>query len=159
MPTKFTPGHAVMIVLGGLMALLTYLDTDAFCAVTPPMVWCGWTKPGLMVLTVLMGYFGFTTGKAVNGLGGPKGPAIVMLLGLGLVHCQAVAPAANLGQCILADVSKGDSIAQIATDCGADIPSVLIAILESVDPGVLASKAHAEAVAVQAAALREAARK
>jgi hypothetical protein len=80
----------------------------------------------------------------------------VILAGAFLVAtgCQAVAPTAQLGQCILADVAKGDSLAQIATDCGADIPAVIIAILESADPQILGSKAHAEAVATQQAVLQ-----
>ena len=154
MPTKFTPGHYVILAIGAAMAVLTYLSNDPTIGV--------YAKPALAILTVLMGYFGLTTGKAMNGPAGPKGPVAILMVFVGgtwISACQAAAPTANLGACILADVAKQDTIAQIALDCGADIPSVLIALLESVDPAVLASKAHAEAVTVQAASLREAARK
>lgn len=154
MPTKWTPGHYAIVAIGAAMAVLTYLSSDPVLGV--------YAKPALAILTVLLGYLGLTTGKATNGVGGPKAPAAILMLFVGgtwIAACQVAAPAANLGQCILADVAKSDSIAQIALDCGADIPSVLIAILESVDPGVLASKAYAEAVQIQAAAIKEAARK
>lgn len=153
MPTKWTPGHTVILITGAVMAVLTYLSSDPVLGV--------YAKPALAILTVLMGYLGITTGKGTNGVGGAKAFAIptIFVGGTWISACQAAAPTANLGACILADVAKQDTIAQIALDCGADIPSVLIALLESVDPAVLASKAHAEAVTVQAASLREAARK
>jgi hypothetical protein len=157
MPAKWTISHTFQVILGaivlGLIASLTALSKDP--------TYGPWVQPVLAVLVVLSGYFGITSGKGANGIGGGGGAAILMVFvgGTWISACQAAAPTANLGACILADVAKQDTIAQIALDCGADIPSVLIALLESVDPAVLASKAHAEAVTVQAASLREAARK
>lgn len=61
-----------------------------------------------------------------------------------------VQPAATLTACITSDALAGKSLADIVKDCGADVPSVVIAIVNAIDPGVLASRAHAEALTLRA---------
>jgi small neutral amino acid transporter SnatA (MarC family) len=130
MPTKWTPGHYVIVALGALMAVLTYLSSDPVLGV--------YAKPALTILTVLMGYFGLTTGKAMNGPAGPTGPALVMLLAFGLMRCSwlrspqgAASVTAGIDLAICALDHSSEPIAQIVTDCGASTAEDVIKILDA----------------------------
>lgn len=61
----------------------------------------------------------------------------------------AVVPSAELIACITTDALAGKSVAQMVLDCGADLASVLIALLETEDAAVKASPAYHEAVTIR----------
>ena len=85
----------------------------------------------------------------------PAAVALCGLLALVDVGCpQAVpfvAPSAALAACVAADALKGDSVAQMATDCGSDALSVIMALLASEDAAVKTSPAYHEAEATRKA--------
>jgi len=49
------------------------------------------------------------------------------------------------------DALKGDSLAVIVKDCNQDVNPVVIALVSTTDPNVMATKAHVEAVNLRAA--------
>ena len=67
------------------------------------------------------------------------------LVGLGIQCIPAAAPVADLAACIAGGALAKHTIAQIALDCGADVLSVVDALLASEDPSVAMSPAGAEA--------------
>jgi ABC-type branched-subunit amino acid transport system substrate-binding protein len=83
---------------------------------------------------------------------------LVLLVGLflgGLTACPqatpVVGPAANLAVCIADDAIAGKSLVDIVKDCATDLETVVVAVVNAVDPNILATKAHAEAVNIRAA--------
>jgi hypothetical protein len=60
-----------------------------------------------------------------------------------------VAPAVDLGKCISTEVAAGKSFAEVVLACGGDAVAVTIAILNSSEPHVLGSRAHAEAMSLK----------
>ena len=81
--------------------------------------------------------------------------AVLCAMPFFLCGCPAagpvVKPTATLAACITADALAGKSLADIVKDCGSDVPSVVVALVNATGPGVLASKAHVEAMQVRAA--------
>ena len=57
----------------------------------------------------------------------------------------------NATECIVKDVEAGKSIAQVASDCGADVATVVATIIASADKNVQSSPAAAEVAKVKAA--------
>lgn len=61
-----------------------------------------------------------------------------------------VGPGATLTACITSDALAGKSIVDIVKDCATDLETVVVALVNAEDPGILASKAHAEAMNIRA---------
>lgn len=64
---------------------------------------------------------------------------------------NVVPPATTLVTCVtMAIVTNHDTLSQTIAACGADAEAVILAIIESVDPQILQSTAHAEAAKLSA---------
>jgi hypothetical protein len=74
--------------------------------------------------------------------------AIVLITGCPAA-VPAVVPSAALIACVTTDALAGKSVPQMISDCGADLASVLIALLETEDTAVKASPAYHEAVTIR----------
>lgn len=115
MPTKWTPGHTVILITGAVMAVLTYLSSDPVLGV--------YAKPALAILTVLMGYLGITTGKGANGVGG--GAAGVLVLTFGLSTLTACAPGTTVPPVIVTDATCLAGWITVDLENGMALPAAL----------------------------------
>lgn len=61
----------------------------------------------------------------------------------------AVVPSAELVACVTTDALAGKSVSQMISDCGADLSSVLVALLETENATVKMSPAYHEAVTIR----------
>ena len=139
MPAKWTTSHTFQVVIGAAMAVLAFLAKDP--------TYGPWAAPVLAVLAAIQGALGITSGKGVGGAAPLAAVAFVFGFASVTTACQAEAPLVDLGMCIASDAIKGVPIPQIITDCNTDLATVVAALLASKDPQVLASPAHADAVA------------
>ena len=99
----------------------------------------GFVRIELAILALFTAALGYILGGVVSIQGCSRLPA-------------SIVPAVTLAECVLDDVmvKKVTSIATIATDCGADIPSVISAIFGSTAQGIETTAPYAEAIRVRA---------
>lgn len=140
--------QALVIVASVVLALLVHfhvLSSDA----------------AVVLASVLAGFGIHLPAVSYKDVQPPPGGAAVLLVGsmvigssVALAGCPAatpvVAPAATLAVCIVDQALAGKSLADIVTACGSDVPAVVAAIVHAADPAILATRAHSEAIAIQA---------
>ena len=143
MPAKWTTSHTFQIIIGAAMAVLAFLAKDP--------TYGPWAAPVLAVLAAIQGALGITSGKGVGSAAPLAAVAFVVGFASVTTACRAEAPLVDLGMCIASDAIKGVPIPTIVTDCSTDLATVVAALLGSKDPQVMASPAHAEAVATHPA--------
>lgn len=93
--------------------------------------------------------------KAPNALMVLSGAIVLALSLFALDGCPqavpVVGPGASLAQCIADDALAGKPIITIVADCATDLETVVVALVNAIDPGLLATKAHAEALNLRSA--------
>lgn len=110
---KWTASHTFQVVIGAVMAVLTFLSTDSTLG--------PYAKPALGILTALLTYLGLSSGKAFGRPSGGAGAAAILMLCVGLplgsTACApaapAVAPAASCVSAVIADAVAGLTIPEI----------------------------------------------